>query len=255
MRKKVTLNVLAVLVLGSWILSGQGIRDAHPSEPTVRSDRARHTYGTKDGIVLTVGAYEFQPFYPDTVVTGLTNTAARYITSGFPYVEAAVHLPSGAFVYGIELEGCDLSIPGSIDFRLYALSTSSGSETSTTLADFFTPDDQEGGCGYYYGNISFPFTVDNLYTYLLQLTINPQDDSMRFSAVRFYYRLQMSPAPATATFGDVPTDYPYFRAIEALAASGITSGCGGGNFCPNQNITRGELAKFLANALGLHWPH
>ncbi len=68
------------------------------------------------------------------------------------------------------------------------------------------------------------------------------------------YKLQVSPAPATATFGDVSTDYPYFRAIEALAASGITSGCGGGSFCPGQPVTRGEMAKFLANALGLHWP-
>jgi hypothetical protein len=55
------------------------------------------------------------------------------------------------------------------------------------------------------------------------------------------------------TFGDVPTNYAYFRAIEALAASGITGGCGSGNFCPNQNVTRGEMAAFLARALGLHF--
>jgi S-layer family protein len=65
----------------------------------------------------------------------------------------------------------------------------------------------------------------------------------------------VSPAPATATFGDVPTNFVYFRAIEALAASGITGGCGNGNFCPNQNVTRGEMAAFLARALGLHWPY
>jgi hypothetical protein len=64
----------------------------------------------------------------------------------------------------------------------------------------------------------------------------------------------ISPAPASPTFGDVPTTHLYFRAIEALAASGITAGCGAGNFCPNQNVTRGELAAFLARALGLHWP-
>ncbi len=64
----------------------------------------------------------------------------------------------------------------------------------------------------------------------------------------------VSPAPATATFGDVPTNFLYFRAIEALAASGITGGCGNGNFCPNQTVTRGEMAAFFARALGLHWP-
>ena len=51
----------------------------------------------------------------------------------------------------------------------------------------------------------------------------------------------------------MPTSYIYFRAIEALAASGITGGCGNGNFCPSQPVTRGEIAKFLANALGLYW--
>jgi hypothetical protein len=64
----------------------------------------------------------------------------------------------------------------------------------------------------------------------------------------------VSPAPATPTFGDVPTNFLYFRAIQALAASGITGGCGNGNFCPNQNVTRGEMAAFFARALGLHWP-
>jgi hypothetical protein len=67
--------------------------------------------------------------------------------------------------------------------------------------------------------------------------------------------LRVSPAPGTATFpNDVPTSHPYFRFIEALAAAGITGGCGPGSYCPNSPITRGEMAVFLAAALGLHWP-
>jgi hypothetical protein len=49
--------------------------------------------------------------------------------------------------------------------------------------------------------------------------------------------------------------HPYFRFIEALAAAGITSGCGAGNYCPDRNVTRGEMAVFLAKALGLHFPN
>lgn len=45
--------------------------------------------------------------------------------------------------------------------------------------------------------------------------------------MRVYYTLQVSPAPAVATFSDVPTSHPFFRFIEALVASGITAGCGG----------------------------
>ena len=63
----------------------------------------------------------------------------------------------------------------------------------------------------------------------------------------------LSPATGTATFGDVPTTHLFFQYVEALAAAGITSGCGGGNFCPDAAVTRGQLAVFLAKALGLHW--
>jgi len=74
-------------------------------------------------------------------------------------------------------------------------------------------------------------------------------------AVRVYYRLQVSPPPATATFNDVPVGNPYFQFVEALAASGVTAGCGGGNFCPDAPVTRAQMATFLARALGLYWPN
>jgi hypothetical protein len=64
-----------------------------------------------------------------------------------------------------------------------------------------------------------------------------------------------TPPPATGTrFGDVPADYWAARFIEQLAADGVTSGCGGGNYCPDQPITRGEMAVFLAAAFHLPLP-
>ena len=33
--------------------------------------------------------------------------------------------------------------------------------------------------------------------------------------------------------------------IEALAGAGITHGCGPGLFCPDQSVTRAELAAFI----------
>jgi hypothetical protein len=65
---------------------------------------------------------------------------------------------------------------------------------------------------------------------------------------------QVSPPPATASFGDVPLDHPLSQFVEALAKSGITGGCGGGNFCPDNPLTRGQMAVFLAKGLGLSWP-
>ena len=71
--------------------------------------------------------------------------------------------------------------------------------------------------------------------------------------VIIHWERQISPAPVSATFGDVSTGHLFFRHIEALVASGITAGCGGGNYCPDDPVTRGQMAVFLAKALGLHW--
>jgi hypothetical protein len=43
--------------------------------------------------------------------------------------------------------------------------------------------------------------------------------------------------------------------VEALSASGITAGCSPTQYCVNAPITRGEMAVFLAAALGLHFPN
>jgi hypothetical protein len=58
------------------------------------------------------------------------------------------------------------------------------------------------------------------------------------------------PAPCVGTFADVPTTHPFCGFIELLANDGITGGCGGQNFCPNDPVTRGQSAVFLEAALG-----
>jgi hypothetical protein len=79
------------------------------------------------------------------------------------------------------------------------------------------------------------------------------NSGLGFRGVDIWWHRQVSPAPGSASFGDVPTDHPYFRFIEALSDSGITVGCGSGDYCPSSFITRGEMAVFLAKALGLQW--
>jgi hypothetical protein len=39
--------------------------------------------------------------------------------------------------------------------------------------------------------------------------------------------------------------------INRLAAAGVTSGCGDGEFCPHSKLTRAQMAVFIAKALGL----
>ncbi len=64
-----------------------------------------------------------------------------------------------------------------------------------------------------------------------------------------------NPPPATGTrFADVPADYWAARFIEQLAADGITGGCGNGDYCPDQPVTRGQMAVFLTTAFHLQLP-
>jgi S-layer family protein len=97
-------------------------------------------------------------------------------------------------------------------------------------------------------------TVNNATnSYFLEFSNSVFDGTVNIQTARVYYKLQVSPPPGTATFADVPTTHLFFQYIEALAVAGTTSGCGGGNFCPDAAVTRGQMAVFLAKALGLHW--
>ena len=53
------------------------------------------------------------------------------------------------------------------------------------------------------------------------------------------------PPPCVGAFPDVPCPSTFANWIEALAAEGITTGCGGGNFCPDNFVTRRQMAVFL----------
>ena len=52
-------------------------------------------------------------------------------------------------------------------------------------------------------------------------------------------------------FGDVPGESVYARFIEKLASEGVTSGCGGGNYCPTRSVIRQEMAVFLSTNFDL----
>ena len=55
-------------------------------------------------------------------------------------------------------------------------------------------------------------------------------------------------------FSDVPADYWAAAWIKQFAAEGITSGCGGGNYCPDGTLTRAEMAVFLQRTFHLPLP-
>lgn len=51
------------------------------------------------------------------------------------------------------------------------------------------------------------------------------------------------------SFSDVSKKSEFYPYIDKLATVGITTGCGGKKFCPNQNVTRGQIAAFISRGL------
>jgi hypothetical protein len=53
-----------------------------------------------------------------------------------------------------------------------------------------------------------------------------------------------TPPPCTGVFLDVPCSSSFAPFIEQLFAEGVTGGCGGGNFCPNDVNLRARWQPF-----------
>jgi hypothetical protein len=47
------------------------------------------------------------------------------------------------------------------------------------------------------------------------------------------------------SFADAPSSNPFYAFIETLLHNRVTGGCGGSNYCPNDSVTRGQMAVFL----------
>ena len=254
MNIRVGLSVAAILCLGGSAaaqVGGPSARDL----PAARYSRLAPTYGTSALSNATVNGWEFVPYNSSGTFTA-DGATSRWMTDSVPWV-APVFLPSGASATEIELQGCDDTSTAEFQVTFWKSFISGGSPSLTLLGSFTTGVPDTPGCAYFVSPLSAAETIDNqASSYFFQIIqVGANDGTLRFQAARVHYKLQVSPAPGVATFTDVPTTSPQFQFVEALVAAGITAGCGGGNYCPNQPITRGQMAVFLSVALGLHWPN
>ena len=86
----------------------------------------------------------------------------------------------------------------------------------------------------------------------------PDDAVTRAQMATFLARaLGLEVPEVSAGFGDVDPGSVHASSIEALFASGVTVGCATEEplrFCPDDAVTRAQMATFLARALGLEVP-
>ena len=216
----------------------------------------------------------FTEFFPiGSIATYATMNGARWPTDVYPVLEATIDaglVPNGADLQQVAFYIADNNPGIDLDFVAYTCRDWVHSNGSNPEADCTVAVRSSGAPGdtvltidpnisvLYRGDVDSDGTRD-VVSYTVRAIFGSDGDwafdgTIKLRQVRLLYTRQVSPAPAVATFGDVPTDHGFFQFIEALADSGITVGCGSGNFCPDAALTRGQMAVFLAKALGLHWP-
>jgi hypothetical protein len=210
------------------------------------------TYGTLSNTYLALTAWDAHPIDSTTTYDFVNSVAGQGIsrTGGSAFFKLPVQLPNGALVSGVEFNYCDI---GALSLSASWFQQRKGNTPVVTglFSSTGTP-----GCVIQTATLPSPETIDNTgNSYNIELSMGASTDILFLSA-RVIYRLQVSPAPAVATFpNDVPTGHAFFRFVEALAAAGITAGVGPGTYGVDDPVTRGQMAVFLSIALGLHFPN
>jgi hypothetical protein len=261
-----TVAVLAGLLLlpGAALVADDGPSDPNAvMEPAATvtagsmDEAAIDTFGTSSNTWMSLPAWDALPIdssftynytNASTGIQGIT----RSNTAGNPWVEVPFHLPNGAAITKVAVNYCDTGAE-TLNVFLVRQGINSPNQFVTLITSSGTP-----GCIVETATLATPMTVANgQNTYHLEVNMGTGTaGTIILASIHVGYVLQVSPAPSTASFpNDVPTTHPFFKYIEALKASGITGGCAAGSFCPDAPVTRGQMAVFLATALGLHFPN
>ena len=273
--------VIAAGMLGFVLTGAANAVDGWGADALGVQDTANSSGSQEQALAITPNAFGLTVYnklqiHASAFTTRCGDTNYRYGGNGYIYATdipcdnlyafwAPIQLPSGALIKWFDFYYYDTDADNDLRAIMHAYTGSDPAYDNPSYSQLGLVS-SSGNSGYGYEFLAMNHTVNNDVRYnggaqLAAIVAYPGTDAtiltnkLRFKAVDIWWQRQISPAPATATFSDVPTDYWAFEGIEALAASGITTGCGGSNFCPDDNVTRAQMAIFLARALGLHWPN
>lgn len=254
--KLIPVGALCVLLAGAPVAqaevsNGPSMPGANMREPAIVTDGPLMQWGLTQAEFISKSAWDAQPVNSTTTydfANAVNSGQGIYRTGGASWFKIPIHLKSGSRIEAVEFNYCDTGA-GDFSAFLYVQPKNAAVSFSSLVASSGT-----SGCVVETATLASPITVDNnTNSYNIELAMDAADQTILFGSLRVAFTRQISPAPATATFNDVPTSHSFHQAVEALADSGITGGCGGGEFCVNDPVTRGQMAVFLARALGLHW--
>jgi S-layer family protein len=226
--------------------------------------RAGEAFGTYSGASIFVDAAQFHPI-SDPTCGMMIQGEGLYFKSGCASGQvyyATFSLPEGAMVGYLYSFYKDNDAGASLTSELVRFNAKyGGGDTPNTSYNFASTQFTSGDSTLPQMTSQYPdFTYDTYdqsstinSVYGIRLAMPGSAANVSYHGMWILYTRQLAPAPAVATFSDVPTTHPFYAYVSQLAKSGITSGCGGGNFCPDAPVTRGQMAVFLSKALGLQW--
>ena len=219
-------------------------------------------FGTADGVTV-LDPTHLTPLAAASIFTD----AEGYVfpLSGSAELRTGLDLPNGAEVILVCAHTIDSTDQGSVTVSLRGYEYEFTSPASQRDYGFLTTGAaQAPGHGYGCFTPDPPLLIRarddfdanntlNYVSYRLEVFLNASTQN-RIGGIVIHWRRTISPAPGVQTYDDVAFGSDYHRYVEALAAAGITEGCGGTNFCPDAPLTRAQFALMLARALGLGWP-
>ncbi len=202
-------------------------------------------FGTKDYTVTTISALSFSG--------GSFNVSGSLGRFGQTNVDqhfyATLNMPNSAVIDRLGLDNFNDGTPGIMSVTLWRRTILGakvflGSIANSAHASWDVDRSSNAAISAYGGGVL-----------ILDVEIASSPNLQFFGYVEVWWRRTVSPSPATASFTDVPTTHPFFQFVEALHAAGITNGYPDGRYGVNDPVTRGQMAVYLAAALGLHWPY
>jgi hypothetical protein len=228
-----------------WIAAGR---------PAAATANLEPKFGVQDLEYVNVHAYAFQANTSSDLINDDGNGYRYFGAPAVPFMAAPIQVPAGAVLNSLTISACTAH-QGDLVVGLFDNGVGgAGAGGGTNIGGFLPADAGCAKTSIGLGDTTYMRNLDHPLYLVIHFAGDETDGSTKFNDVFLGFFRQVSPAPQTATFGDVPTTDPAFQYIEALAASGVTGGCSGGNYCPDNPVTRRQMAVFLAKALGLHWP-
>src|SRR5262245_26592954 len=182
-------------------------------------------FGTTWDTAVQVQSYAFQPGISNDLLLDDGNGYRYYgEATADPYMAAPVQIPTGVVIDYIKLSDCTVD---NGDLVLTLVDNGANGGPNVPIAAVTDPG---GGCGTISADVNYLYAQSAHHPlYLVLYWGNDRfDGTVKFNNAQVFYHRVVSPAPATATFADVPTDDFGFQFVEALVGSGITGGCGGG---------------------------